>query len=330
MTSALLIQWIVVMMVALFVLIKGADLFIEGAKNIGLRLGMSAFAVGVLIVGMGTSLPELTSSLAAVWAGVPDIVIANAVGSNITNILLVVGVMAFFGGRVLIHQNLLKTELPIFAIATLHFAASISDGVVDRIEAVLLLATFGAYLWYIIYESKHDPDGDGIMDNTASGPEVISRQVIDQSMSVQRSLLISVVGLIALLVGAKYTIDMAVNIATGFAIPVAFISITAIAIGTSLPELVVTIQAIRSKQTEMGIGNIFGSNAFNMLVVVGVPAAIVPQIADPIVMDLGLGIMLVASAILFVNGLARQIMRWEGLMMLIFFIFFIVKLVEFI
>lgn len=326
MSVILLAQWSVIMAVALFILIKGADLFIDGARQIGLRLGMSAFAVGVLIVGMGTSLPELTASLAAVWSGVNDIVVANAVGSNITNILLVVGVLAFFGGRVIIHQNLIKTELPIFVISTIHFGASVYDGVVDRIEAVLLLATFGAYLWYIVYESKHDTDGDGEPGNNL---EIKAEDVSDKSSSgIGQSIWLTVFGLAAVVVGAKFTIDMAINIATELSIPVAFISITAIAIGTSLPELVVTIQAIRSKQTEMGIGNIFGSCAFNMLVVVGLPALIVPQVAAAVVMDLGLAIMLVASAILFVSGLARQIMRWEGLMMLIFFVFFIVKLIE--
>lgn len=312
------------MAISLLVLVKGADLFIEGARQIGIRLGMSAFAVGVLIVGMGTSLPELTTALAAVWSGIPDIVIANAVGSNIANILLVVGVLAFFGGRIIIHQNLIKTELPIFVISTIHFGASVYDGVVDRVEAVLLLATFGAYLWYIVYESKHDPDGDGIPDND----DIQNEKTKISQRSIFRPIILSIIGLIALVGGAKYTIDMAVNIATEIGVPLAFISITAIAIGTSLPELVVTIRAILNKQTEMGVGNIFGSCAFNMLIVVGVPAFIVPQIADAIVMDLGLAIMLVASAILFVSGLARQIMRWEGLMMLIFFVFFIVKLFE--
>lgn len=310
------------MTISLFVLVKGADLFIEGARQLGIRLGMSAFAVGVLIVGMGTSLPELTSSLAAVFSGLSDVVIANAVGSNITNILLVVGVLAFFGGRIVIHQNLIKTELPIFVISTIHFGASVYDGVVDRVEAVLLLATFGAYLWYIVYESKNDNG------QTAELEEAVASEEKPVATSLVRPILLAVFGLVALVIGAKFTIDMAVNIASGLLIPVAFISITAIAIGTSLPELVVTIQAIRSKQTEMGVGNIFGSCAFNMLIVVGLPALIVPQVADAIVMELGLAIMLVASAILFVTGLARQIMRWEGLMMLIFFVFFMVKLFE--
>jgi cation:H+ antiporter len=317
MTIALFIEWSVMLVVALYALIKGADLFIAGAKNIGLRLGMSGFAVGVLIVGMGTSLPELTSSLAAVWAGVPEIVIANVVGSNITNILLIVGVLAFFGGRVIIKQDLLKTELPLFFIATAHFGAAVFDGVIDRIEAGLLLATFGAYLWYIMVESQHgNEETDALVETKKTFPWT--------------PFLLAVVGLLALLAGAKFTVEMAVNIATGFSVPVALVSITVIAIGTSLPELVVTIQAIRNKQTEMGIGNIFGSCAFNILVVAGASALFVTLPAGEIVMGLGLGIMLVASAILFVSGLARQIMRWEGLMMIIFFVFFMVKLVEFI
>ena len=313
MTTILLVQWVIVLLAALYALVKGADLFVEGARKIGIYFGMSAFAVGVLIVGMGTSLPELASSLAGVWSGVPDIVIANVVGSNIANILLVVGVMAFFGGRVVIKQNLLKTELPLFFIATAHFSAAVFDGVIDKIEAALLLATFGAYLWYIIVESQDDENHHE--DNN----EVIST-------FPWTALALSLFGLLTLLAGAKFTVDTAVNLATGFAVPVALVSITAIAIGTTLPELVVTIQAIRSKQTEMGIGNIFGSCAFNVLVVAGVPALFVTLPAGEIVMELGLGIMLVASAILFVSGLARQVMRWEGLMMLIFFVFFMVKL----
>lgn len=312
MTLILLTQWTIILVVALFALVKGADMFIEGARKIGIYFGMSAFAVGVLIVGMGTSLPELASSLAGVWTGVPEIVIANVVGSNITNILMIVGVLAFFGGRVIIKQDLLKTELPLFFIATAHFAAAVFDGVIDRLEACLLLATFGAYLWYIMVESQQEEGQSEVKEMMAGFPWL--------------ALGLSVAGLFALLAGAKYTVDMAVNIATGFSVSVALVSITAIAIGTSLPELVVTIQAIRSKQTEMGIGNIFGSNSFNVLVVAGVPALFVNLPAGDIVMNLGLGIMLIASGILFICGLARQMMRWEGLMMLIFFVFFMVKL----
>ena len=311
-----LIQWSVILIISLFILVKAADLFIAGAKEIGEYFKMSQFVVGVLIVGMGTSLPELASSLAGAWSGETEIVLANAVGSNITNILLIVGVLAFLGGKVIIKQELIKTELVVFFIATVNFIAVVFDGRVDRVEGLLLLGTFSAYIWYLFMEAKQPKTSSKIIKSNSSFPF--------------KALIVSIFSLTALLVGASYTIDMAVNIATAFAVPIGLISITAIAIGTSLPELFVSIQAIKTKQTEMAIGNIFGSNAFNMLVVVGLPALIVPLSAGVVVMKLGLGIMIASSAIFFVIGLARQVMRWEGLMMLIFFLFFLIKLMAFI
>jgi len=311
-----LIQWSVILIISLFVLVKAADLFIAGAKEMGEYFKMSQFVIGVLIVGMGTSLPELASSLAGAWSGETEIVLANAVGSNITNILLIVGVLAFLGGKVIIKQELIKTELVVFFIATVNFIAVVFDGRVDRVEGLLLLGTFSAYIWYLFMEAKQPKTSSKIIKSNSSFPF--------------KALIISIFSLTALLVGASYTIDMAVNIATAFAVPIGLISITAIAIGTSLPELFVSIQAIKTKQTEMAIGNIFGSNAFNMLVVAGLPALIVPLSAGEVVMKLGLGVMIAASAIFFVIGLARQVMRWEGLMMLIFFLFFLIKLVSFI
>ena len=295
-------------------------MFVDGAKQIGGAFGMSSFAIGVLIVGLGTSVPELASSIAAVLSGTSEIVVANAVGSNITNILLIVGVLATFGGPILIGKNLLQTELPIFFIATVHFVASVYDGVVDRVEAVLLVGTLVAYVWYLLSSSGESED-DKKQDNEDA----------EERMKVQiRSIVFVVLGIAAVLIGAKFTVDMAVNIATGLAVPIGLVSIAAIAIGTSLPELFVSLQAIKNKETDLAIGNIFGSNAFNILLVVGVPGLIAPLQADAVVMELGLLILVAASLILFVSGLARQIQKWEGVMMLLFFAFFLVKLVEFV
>jgi len=311
-----LIQWVVILVVALYVLVRGADVFVEGAKQIGASFGMSSFAIGVLIVGLGTSLPELASSLAAVLAGTTEIVVANAVGSNITNILLIVGVLAAVGGPVLINKNLLKTELPIFFIATVHFIASIYDGVVDRIEALLLVGTLVAYVWYLF----------------SSGNEAKKEMAIDEKPEkvTMKSVVFIVFGIAAVLAGAHYTVEMAVNIATGLSVPIGLVSIGAIAIGTSLPELFVSLQALKNKETDLAIGNIFGSNAFNILLVVGLPGLIMPLTVDVVVMELGIWILVAASLILFVNGLARQIQRWEGIAMILFFIFFLVKLVDFV
>lgn len=306
--------WIGYLLISLFVLIKGADFFVAGAKQIGIRLGMSSFAVGVLIVGIGTSLPELASAVAGVLSGAPEIAIANAVGSNITNILLIVGILAAFGGTVIIKQDLLKSELPIFLIATVHFIAAVYDGVVDRLEAMLLVGTFFAYLWYLYAESTKPQEGE----------------IEKPKDTVLMSVFLIFAGLAAVLIGAHFTVENAVNLATAMSVPIGLVSIGAIAIGTSLPELFVSIQAMRSGEADLAVGNIFGSNAFNMLMVVGFPALFVPLPADAVVMELGLGVLLAASVIFLVSGLARQVMRWEGVMMLLFFGFFLAKLIAFI
>lgn len=307
--------WGIALAAALFVLIRGADIFIDAAQTVGRSLGMSAFAIGIFIVGFGTSLPELASSIAGVLDGASELVVANVVGSNITNILLIVGLMAVLAGKVAIEQDILKTELPLFVIAHCLLVAIIVDGGVTLIEGVFLLATFAAYVWYIAVESKRGSTDAERENRPKLKPDTI---------------IMLIVGLAAVLVGAKYTVDMAVNIATGFSVPIGLVSITAIAIGTSLPELFVTLRAIASKHTELAMGNIFGSNTFNALVVTGIPALIAPLVVDTVVLGLGLWFMLAASLMIFVIGLSRQVMRWEGMMMLIFFCFFLMKLSVFI
>ena len=308
--------WIVYLTIALFALVKGAGMFVTGAKQVGAAFGMSKFAIGVLIVGFGTSLPEFASSVAAALDGSTEIVIANVVGSNITNILLVVGMLAVVGGGVVIKRDLLKTELPVFFTATTLFIAIVFDGTVDRIEALLLLGTFFAYVWYLFVDSRKD---------------VHDKQVERSTPKLEpKSFIYIGIGIAAVLVGAHFTVDMVVKIATAFEVPLGLVSIAAIALGTSLPELFVSLRSIKDGEAELAIGNIFGSNAFNMLIVVSVPALITPLVADEVVMDLGIKILMAASAIFFVTGLAKHVMRWEGLMMLMFFLFFGAKLVDFI
>lgn len=302
--------------IALVILVRGSDAFITGAKNIGGAAGMSKFAIGVLIVGFGTSFPELASSLAAALSGSTEIVIANVVGSNITNILLIIGLTTIVGGTIVIKQDLLRSELPVFFIATTHFLVSLRDGVIDRIEALLLLGTFSAYMWYLFVEARNVDS----IELTKKG----KRPKLEP-----KSFAMVIFGLAGVLIGAKYSVDMIVQIGTMLSVPVGFLSITALAIGTSLPELFVSVTAALKKEHELAIGNIFGSNAFNALLVIGLPGILMPLHADDIVMSLGLPILLAASLILFVAGLSKRVMRWEGIMLLIFFCFFLLKLVAF-
>ena len=187
------------------------------------------------------------------------------------------------------------------------------DGYIDTIEALLLLGTFGAYLSYLAFEARREDD----VTLTALG---------NRPHLKLQSVVFIALGVAAVLFGAHYTVEMVVAIAATLLVPLGLISISAIAIGTSLPELFVSIRAMKIGESELAIGNIFGSNAFNFLLVAGVPGIISPLVADAVVMELGLPIVVIASAILFVNGLAKQIMRWEGIVFLIFFAFFLTKL----
>ena len=305
-------------MLAVFALVRGADMFVIGARQIGTSLGMTPFAVGVLIAGFGTSLPELASSVAAVVQGSPEIVVANAVGSNITNILLVVGFIVVMGGKIVIKRDLIKSELPIFFIATAHFVMMIYDGTVDRLESLLLVGTFAAYIWYLSADAE-DEDRLDFVKNESKAPRL-----------EPKSLAFLVLGITAVLVGAHYAIEMVINLGVGLNVPIEVISIAAIALGTSLPELFVAIKLVKEGEGELAIGSIFGSNAFNILMVVGIPGMFMVLPVGEVVTSLGVPVLLAASLIFFVNGLARQINRWEGVMMLLFFVFFFIKLIAFV
>ena len=177
----------------------------------------------------------------------------------------------FFSREIIIRRNLLKSELPLFVIATTHFIFIISDGVVTRLESLLLLGTFGAYLWYIIKEPPSDL-------------EVMEEKPKENKTETIKSIGLVIAGLVGIIAGAHFTVYSSVELAYTIGIPLSIVTILGIAIGTSLPELMVSISAIKIGDVDLAIGNIFESNAFNMLLVVGVSAFITDLYADQVVM----------------------------------------------
>ncbi len=318
-----LIVWIVILLVALAIMIGGAEIFLKNAELVGVRMGLSSFVIGVIIVGFGTSLPELTSSLLAVLAQAPSIVASNAIGSNIANILFIGGVLAFVGKHITIDRNLLEAELPFFVISTALFAEIAFDGQIMFIESVLLTTTFVVYMIFLFSEEY---ESGSVVD--AIKEEVQHERFTFFRSSEFRTVALLVLGLTGLLVGAKYVIDAVIVLATLLSVPPGAISITAIAFGTSLPELVVSLKALAQKQTEVAIGNIFGSNAFNLLVAVGVPGLFVTLPMDAPTFAIGLPVLLVSSFIFLIIGLAHKLHRWEGIMFLVLYVFFILQLVQ--
>jgi len=316
--------WVLIFVVALTVMVSGAEVFLKNAELVGVRLGLSSFVIGVIIVGFGTSLPELTSSLLAVIAGAPTIVASNAIGSNIANILLIGGVLAFVGKQLTIDRDLLDAELPFFVISTALFAEIAFDGKIYLIESFLLATTF---LVYMIYLFKEEYESGPVVE--AIKEEVQHERFLFFKLSEWRTVMFLAVGLTGLLVGAKFVIDAVIALAELLRIPPGAISITAIALGTSLPELVVSLKALQQKKVEVAIGNIFGSNAFNLLVAVGVPGLITTLPLDAPTFSIGLPVLLVSSFILLVIGLARKLYRWEGIMFMVLYIFFVLQLIQF-
>lgn len=306
--------WCALFIGSLLVLLPSSKIFIKGAKELGSAAGMTPFASGVLLVGLGTSLPELSSSILAAYSGNTQTVVANVIGSNVTNILLIVGLLAAVGGRVVIQKDLIKNELPIFFISTAFFIAVVYDGTVDILEALLLLGTFCAYLWYLFVESKEQ--------------RALQTMLQKKPFLNMHAIGMFFLGVVGVITGAHFAVVATSNLTEMFAIPTHLFFAAALVIGTSLPELFVAWHAYKMDETDIAIGNIFGANAINILVVIGIPALIAPLVTGGIVHNVGLPILIAASAIFFVNGLSMQVMRWEGIMMLLFFSFFLVKLLQ--
>jgi cation:H+ antiporter len=239
----MILLWVVVFIVSLVVLVKGADWLLVSAEKIGLKIGMSPFVIGVTIVAFGTSLPELISSFVAVSQGLNDFVIANAVGSNIANILLVIGLATLVSKRLQVTKDLIDLDLPLLAISTSIFLLVAWDGSVNFFESLFLIATYVIYLGFsLIYK-------DDRAHEKVKRPEV-----------GPRDLTMLIIGIAGLSIGAKYLIDSVEQLAIILNIAPGVIAITAVAIGTSLPEVLVSVKAASRRQSEVALGNVFGSN----------------------------------------------------------------------
>jgi len=305
--------WIGVFIISLAILIKAADIFTDSASKLGTILGLSQFIIGVTIVSVGTSLPELASSISAVLKGVTDMVAGNVVGSNIANILLVVGLATIFSkkGRLQVTRNLINLDLPLLAgsgiILMLMF---LWDGQVTFGEGIIALLGYAVYLHYTLkYKEKEEKK------------EKVKKEKLDIKI-----ILGLVLGAIFIYYGANYAIESVIKISEILNIGTAVIALSAVAIGTSLPEIFVSVSAARKGQDEIALGNIFGSNLFNGFVVLGIPALIKTLDVTPAVLSIAVPFFIAATLLYVISGITRKIYKWEGAMYLLIYILFIVKL----
>lgn len=305
----MLIFWISVFVISLFALVKGADWLLGSAEKIGLRIGLSPFVVGVTIVAFGTSFPELISSLVAVGQGVSEIVAANAIGSNIANILLVAGISAVVAGRLAVTKDLIDLDLPLIAITTSIFLLVAYDKQIVFFESVFLLITYLIYLGFsLIYK-------DDEADKKIKRPKVTTTDMV-----------MLFIGIVGLAVGAKYLIDSVIALSDMLNVGKDVIAISAVALGTSLPELIVSVKAALRRHSEVALGNIFGSNVFNVLVVIGLPGLFGTISLDSKTFIYGVPMLIISTLLFIISGISRRIHIQEGALYIVLYIIFTAKL----
>ena len=251
---------LVLLVTGFVMLIKGADIFVEGAAGIAAKFGIPQLVIGLTIVAMGTSAPEAAVSIAAAFKGTADITIGNVVGSNIINILVILGVTALIVA-VAVQQSTVRYEIPFVILVTIVLLVmGALDGKIGRLDGVILWALFIVYLIYLFLMAKH-------------GREEEEAQM---DAPVWKLILFVIIGAALIVIGADVSVDAASEIARVIGLSERFIGLTIVALGTSLPELCTSVVAARKGNADLAIGNIVGSNIFNILFVVGTTALIIP------------------------------------------------------
>jgi cation:H+ antiporter len=305
-----LLFWIIVFIISLAVLVKSSDIFIDSSEKIGLFLGLPSFIVGVIIVAFGTSLPELVSSIIAVAEGSSEIVVGNALGSNITNIFLVLGITAVIGKEFSVNYNLMRVDLPFLLGSAILVALMLLDSVFSFTEAIICLFCLSVYIFNSL-RIKNDEE-----EQEREKPKALTWILLIASPVV-------------VYVGAKYTVRSVIQISTLAGIGSEVIALSAVALGTSLPEVVVSIAAARRGNPEMSVGNVIGSNIFNTFAVLGIPALIGPLTIPSNIRSFAVPVFLGATVLCILVTMERKVNRWAGSLFLIFYIFFIGKLFNF-
>ena len=309
---------IVFIVVGVALILWGADRLTEGASGLARRMNVPEMVIGLTIVAAGTSAPELFVSFVSALKGTPDMALGNVVGSNIFNTLLIVGCAAMVA-PMQITKATVKKDMPFTVIATVLLiaacmdfwpVASISGHAISRLDGFLLLAGFAVFMYYTFRMAANKPQkaGEEKAENTG------------EAMNVWKGMLFVVIGLACLIFGSNLFVDSATNVARQLNISEGVIGLTIVAGGTSLPELATSVVAARKGQSAIAIGNVIGSNVFNILLILGLTATICPMQIDGITL-VDLSVML--ASVLMVWGFSYTkytVARWEGAVLVLMFL----------
>ena len=291
---------IIFLVVGFALLSKGADIFVDGAASLATKLGIPQLVIGLTIVAMGTSAPEAAVSINAAIKGNADITIGNVVGSNIINVLIILGISAIIV-PLTVKKSVIKVDIPVMIGATILLLIFGFDGKVGLSDGIILTVVFLLYLAYLFIRTMKNSEND---DNS-------------KQMSIKKSVLFSILGLVLIIFGSDITVSAATLIAKYIGLSERFIALTIVALGTSLPELFTSITAARKGKADIAIGNIVGSNIFNILFVVALSALIIPVPFQPNFIKDTL-VVLFSGVLLFVYCLPKKrLNRVGGIIMIL-------------
>jgi cation:H+ antiporter len=299
----------------LVALVLGAGWLVRGAAKLALSFGISPLVVGLTVVAFGTSAPELAVSAGAVLDGKVDIAIGNVVGSNILNVLLILGASAVITPLV-VHLQLIRQEVPIMIAASVALLLMMLDGVVATWESALLVGAMVIYTVFLVWQSRRQ---SASADAEFEG-EVDLNSTWDRHWSVQLGLIL--LGLVALVTGSHFLVEAAVTTAKQWGVSDVVIALTIVALGTSLPEIATSVTAALKGQRDMAVGNVVGSNTFNILGCLGISGMLSTSglvVAESVIHFDAWVMLAVALACLpiFISG--REIARWEGVVFLLYY-----------
>jgi len=303
----------------LIILLWSADQFVGGAAKLARHLGMSPLLIGMIIVGFGTSAPEMVVSASASMQGNPGLALGNAYGSNIANIGLILGITSLIS-PIVVHSAILKKELPFLTGITTLAIFLLLDGILNRYDAWIFMIIFFGFMGWSVWVGRKSP-ADTLADEV-SASELNS----SKNQTLKRNLFDIFVGLLLLISSSKILVWGAVEIAKTAGVSDLMIGLTVVAIGTSLPELASSVAAIKRKETDIAVGNVIGSNLFNTLIVVGIAGAIMPfKLPDQVLSRdmLTMGILTI-SLFIFGYGFKRtgRISRIEGAILLVAYLIY--------
>ncbi len=297
---------LLIFVISLAFLIYASNKFIDSAEKIGFSIGISPFIIGVTLVSFGTSLPELTTSIISVYSGSSEIVVGNVVGSNITNILLVLGVTSMMVGRLQVVRDIMSEDVPLLIGSAILMWFVLADLNFSFFETILFLFGMGGFLFYTIQSGKSD------------GQKRVKTGI--------GTYLVLIISGVAIYFSARYTVSSIESMALSLKIDPSFISLSLLALGTSLPEVVVSVAAARRGKHAIAVGNVLGSNIFNTYAVMAIPSLFGDLVIPESILTFSLPFMIVTTILFSLVCYSKSVSFWKAGMLLSFYIFFLAEL----